>query len=151
MVYHCAIGNETNKSVLGKQTQTHHKRFFQRGEAVSLLAHIDDIEEDRGRRRRSGEAIFYCGIRRMKFGGDSVCSNVLVVRWKLISRKAERADPNSGTNIDLTSVPGQQMKLEQPFRRASYQNGFNTERQGCLHVTGSKWRRGVSGFSFNGV
>jgi hypothetical protein len=33
----------------------------------------------------------------------------------------------------------------------AYQNGFNTERQGCLQVTGSNCRSGVSGFSFRGV
>lgn len=33
----------------------------------------------------------------------------------------------------------------------AYQNGFKTERQGCLHVTGSNCSSGVSAFSFSGV
>ena len=33
----------------------------------------------------------------------------------------------------------------------THQKGFNTDLQGCLHITGSNCSSGVSGFSFSGV
>ena len=36
-------------------------------------------------------------------------------------------------------------------KEVAHAKGLRTALQGCLQVTGSYWRRGVSGFSFNGV
>lgn len=106
----------------------------------------------------------------MQFRRNCTSCDIFVVRRQLISREAERTYPNTGSNVNLTApelevqwqmhVPGNDMTRGsmaiiadrvRRSRRETYQNGFNTDRQGCLQVTGSNWRRGVSGFSFNGV
>lgn len=86
----------------------------------------------------------------MQLGRDGIGSDVLVMGGKRVPRKAERANPQSGANINLAKEVSAGNRLAEKHRRA-YQKGFKTERQGCLQVTGSNWRSGVSGFSFRGV
>jgi hypothetical protein len=44
-----------------------------------------------------------------------------------------------------------QTKRSMETSKRTYAKGFSTARQGCLQVTGSYCRYGVSGFSFKGV
>ena len=48
--YHSTVCDKTNKSVLREKAQAHDEGLLEGGQAVGLLAQIDDIEEN----RRSG-------------------------------------------------------------------------------------------------
>lgn len=80
--------------------------------------------------------------------------DVFVVRREGVSLKAKWADPYpcSGINSAVKVRSGQvRSKVASEMRNRTYAKGFNTARHGCLQVTGSYCRNGVSGFSFKGV
>lgn len=99
--YHCAVCDKAHQRVLGKEAQTHDKRFLEGSQTVIFLAKIDNIEEDGRGRGRSGQPIFDSCICRVQFGGNGVLRDVFVVRGERVSRQAKRADPNPSANVDL--------------------------------------------------
>lgn len=82
------------------------------------------------------------------------------MRRQRVALETEGAYPDTSTNIDVATYPGQSSLLQQcgteypwvPGRKSlAYANGLRTALHGCLQVTGSYCSRGESGFSFNGV
>jgi len=87
--------------MLGQKAETHDEGLLQGGQAVLLLARIDNIEEDGGARGRSRESVLNGCVGRVKLWGDGIGGDVLVMRWERVSRQAERADPEAGAHINL--------------------------------------------------
>jgi len=81
---------------------------------------------------------------------DGILGDVPVVGGEGVPRETEWANPQAGAHINLASnaVSGLSDARESG---SAHQNGLRTERQGCLQVTGSNDRIGLSGFSLSGV
>lgn len=86
----------------------------------------------------------------MKLWRDRTRGDVLVVGWKRVPGQAERANPEAGSNIHLAIRKSVNIGIFKGSLNA-YQKGFNTDLHGCLQITGSNCKIGVSGFSFRGV
>ena len=106
--YHSAKSDETDQRILRQKAKAHDERLLERGQTVLLLAHVHDIEKDGRGRSRAGKAVFDRRVAGMEFGGDGICGDILVVRGKLVPGEAERADPDTGPNIDLAIKDYQQ-------------------------------------------
>lgn len=99
--YHGAKSYQPNQSILGKQTQTHHQRFFEGGQTVLFLTGIHDIEEYGRAWCRSRKLVFDGSIAGVKLRWDRIRGDVFVVRRKRVSRQAERTNPKPGADIHL--------------------------------------------------
>jgi hypothetical protein len=85
----------------------------------------------------------------MKLWRDLLLGDVFVMRRERVSLEAKWADPYSCSGINVAVEVRPKGVLE--IRKRTYAKGFSTARQGCLQVTGSYCRYGISGFSFKGV
>ena len=102
--YHGSIGDEANKSVLGKQTQANHDCVTHRLETNIVLAQVDDEQKDRWCRRRSPQSVFDSGVFGEKFCRKIGVGDILVVWRERVSRQAEGADPKLSADVDLAAA-----------------------------------------------
>lgn len=104
---HGAISDQTDQSVLGQKAQAHDQRLLEGSQAVLLLAHINDIKEDRGARCRSREPVLDSRVRRVQLGRDRIGGDVLVMGRQRVARKAKGASPETSADIDLAEAESQ--------------------------------------------
>lgn len=111
--YHGAVGDQTHPGILRKQAQADNKGFFKSLEVVVIEARIDDVEEDRGRRRDSVEVVLDGGVFGQQLSRQIRVRDILVVRRECIALQTERTDPELASDIDLAldEKKGQQKRL----------------------------------------
>lgn len=102
--YHCTVCDQPNQRIRGQQRQAHNQGVFQSLQAVFLLAGIDDVYEDRGRRGGARQLVLNRGTRRVKFRGYRSLRDVLVVRGERIAAETKWTDPDSSANVDIAAI-----------------------------------------------
>jgi len=145
---HSTVGNKTNKSILRQKAQAHDKRLLEGSQAVLLLARVDNIEEDRGAGRWSREPVLDGCVGRVKFGGNRIGCDVLIVRRQRVSGQTEGADPETSPYVDLAEgvqdgaaglLAGDWLELQQRGIRLLLERGIQSadgnDKPGSFHAS----------------
>jgi hypothetical protein len=101
---HSAERDQTDESIWREQTQAHDDRILQSLKTILLLTRIHQEQKDGRRWRGSSQSVFDRGAVGVELGRDVMIVDVLVVRWKSVSLKTERANPKTSPDIDLAAV-----------------------------------------------
>lgn len=101
LTHHGTIRDQPDQGIGRQQTQADHQSFPQCFQFILIDTGVHDEEEDRRDLSRTGESVFDGGVFGQEFSGEIGSRNVFVVRRKGIALKAEGADPELSSDIDL--------------------------------------------------
>jgi hypothetical protein len=100
--HHRAVGDESDESVRGQQTQADDDRLPECLEVILVQTGVDDVEEDGRDLGGASEGVLDCGVLGEELGGEVVARDVLVVRREGVALEAEGADPELPPHVNLT-------------------------------------------------